>query len=100
MIKNFVRGSIAMVKGMLPALGLFGMVKAVQVIPQQSGWGAVGAFAMAAGMLAGSLALLYFYGRVNEDVPALWEPVEEEEPYAEDFIESLDLEEIFEAAEV
>lgn len=100
MIKNFVRGSVVMVKGMLPALGLFGMVKAVQVIPQYSGWGAVGAFAMAAGMLAGSLALLYFYGRVNEDVPALWEPVEEEEPYAEDFIELGDLEELFEAAEV
>lgn len=100
MIKNFVRGTIAMVKGMLPALGLAAMVKAVLVIPQYSGWGAVGAFALAAALGAGSLALLYWYGRVNESVPALWEPVEDNEPYAEDFIESLDLEEIFEAAEV
>lgn len=100
MIKNFVRGFFAMVKGMLPALGLYGMVKAVLVIPQYSGWSAVGAFALAAGMLAGSLALLYFYGRVNESLPALWEPIDEAEPYAEDFIEGLDLEELFEAAEV
>ena len=100
MIKNFVRGTITMVKGMLPALGLYGMVKAMLFIPNYSGWYAVGAFALSAALLAGSLALLYFYGRVNESEPALWEPVEEEEPYTEDFIEGLDLEELFEAAEV
>lgn len=100
MIKNFVRGTIAMVKGMLPAAGFAAMVKAVLIIPKYSGWYAVGAFAAAAALFAGSLALLYFYGRVNESEPALWEPVEDEEPYPEDFIEGLDLEEIFEAAEV
>ncbi len=99
MVRIFVRGFFAMVKGMLPALGLAAMVKAILVIPQYGGWAAVGAFALAAALGAGSLALLYFYGREKEDSPALWEPVEEPVAYAEDFRESWDLEELLETAE-